>query len=99
MEGASERKDVVLDIMKYLPENVKLVDEKANNVIVTLLVEQEGVKVIEFPVESIGVNNLSKKLKISYGDVEEIQMRFRGAQEALNVLDIQNAVSIDLKNY
>ena len=48
---------------------------------------------------SIGVNNLSKKLKISYGDVEEIQMRFRGAQEALNVLDIQNAVSIDLKNY
>ena len=99
VEGASERKEVVLDIMKYLPENVKLVDEKANNVIVTLLVEQEGVKVIEFPVESIGVNNLSKKLKISYGDVEEIQMRFRGAQEALNVLDIQNAVSIDLKNY
>jgi YbbR domain-containing protein len=99
VEGLTEKKEVVLDIQKYLPENVKLVDEKANNVIVTLQVEQEGVKVIEFPVESIGVNNLSDKLKISYEDTEELELRFRGTKEALDVLDIQNGVSIDMKNY
>ena len=99
VEGLTGKKEVVLDIQKYLPKNVQLVDEKANNVIVTLSVEQEGVKVIEFPVESIGVNNLSDRLKISYEDVEELELRFKGTKEVLEVLDIQNGVSIDMKNY
>ena len=56
-------------------------------------------KTVEFPVESIVVNNLSDKMKISYLEVEELHLQFSGSQDALGVLDVRNAVSIDLKNY
>lgn len=99
LDGETTKLERVVDVMPYLPEGVSLVDETANNVIVTVSIEQEGARTIELPVESIIVNNLSEDLKISYLDVEDLELQFKGAQDALNILDIRNAVSIDLKNY
>lgn len=99
ISGASGRQEFTIDITPYLPEGVQLVDAAASNVVVTVGVEQEGVKTIELSVESIKVNNLSDELKIEFQTQSELKLQFTGAEELLEVLDIRNAASIDLRNY
>lgn len=99
IEGMTGKNEMVVDISKYLPENVKLVDETANNVVVTVYVEQNGKKTIELPVESIEVKNLSEKFKITYETMEDIVFQFEGPQDFLETLNIKSAASIDLKSY
>lgn len=99
ISGTTEKLQKTVDILPYLPEGIKLVDETANNVIVTVAIEQEGARTIEFPVESIRVNNLQDNLKVSYETNADIALQFKGAQEILNMLDVRNAVSIDMKSF
>lgn len=97
--GESKRKEVTVDILPYLPEGVQLVDESASNVVVTVGIEQEGTRTIEFPLEGIKVNNLNENLMIAFESQEDLELQFTGAEDALKVLDVRNAVSVDLKNY
>lgn len=98
ISGATEKQEFTVDISPYLPEGIRLVDESASSVLVTVTIEQEGARTIEFPVESIRINNLQDDLRVSFNAVTDIALQFHGAQEVLDVLDIKNAVSIDLKN-
>ncbi len=97
--GAKARMEVTVDISPYLPDGVRLTDENASNVTVTVLIEQEGKRVIELPVESIEVKNLSDKLTISMDKQSDLMLTFIGPKEILDTLDIRNAASINLKNY
>ena len=63
------------------------------------MIEQDGTRTINFLVSSIVINNLSENLKVSYEPDAEITMTFSGEQDRLNVLDISNAVSVDLDGY
>lgn len=99
ISGQSGRRELTVDILPYLPEGISLVDETANNVIVTVLVEQEGVKTIELPVEAIQVKNLKEELNVSFESGMDLELQFTGAAEDLDVLDVRYAASIDLKNY
>lgn len=99
ISGATERREVTVDILPYLPEGVSLVDEAANNVIVTAMIEQEGVKTIVLPVEAIQINNLREDLKLSFESEMDLELQFTGEEEVLEVLDIRYAATIDLKNY
>ena len=85
--------------MPYLPDGIKLVDETANNVVVTVSIEQEGTRTIELLAESIRVIYVQENLRVSFEDNTDIQLQFKGAQEALEKLDVKNAVYIDLKTY
>lgn len=97
--GATQSVVMTVDITPYLPEGISLVDENAANIKVTASVEQEGTRSIDFLVSSIKINNLLNNLQVSYPPDAEITFRFSGEQDRLDVLDISNAVSIDLKNY
>lgn len=97
--GATEKLEKIVDILPYLPEEIQLVDETANNIVVTVSIEAEGTRTIELSVYAIRVDNLQNKLKISFDSDTDIELQFRGVQEALNNLDIRNAVSIDLEKY
>ena len=99
ISGATEKLEQTIDIVPYLPEGIKLVDETANNVVVTVSIEQEGTRTIELLAESIRVNNVQDNLRVSFEDNTDIQLQFKGAQEALEKLDVKNAVYIDLKTY
>lgn len=91
----------LVDITSYLPENVKLADENANNVIVTISVEKAGTKSYEVTLSTITVNNLKEDLQMSYGTVDSINVQVRGAKELLDTLMIGKnvKVSIDLEKY
>ena len=69
-----------------------------NTVLITVLIEQEGSRTIEFPVEGIQINNLKDKYELSFENSEVVELKFVGEQEKLDQLDITNAVSIDLQS-
>lgn len=97
--GQNGRQEMTVDITPYLPEGIRLANETANNVIVTVMIEQEGVRTIELPVESIQVKNLKENLSVTFDESMDLELQFTGMAEALEVLDVRYAASVDLKNY
>lgn len=96
--GATEKLEKTIDILPYLPQGIQLVDKTANNVVVTVMIEQEGARTIEFPLESIQIKNLQDDLKVSFTTDADIELKFKGPQEALDALNINDATSIDMKD-
>ena len=99
VKDASGPVELDVDITPYLPEGISLVDENAATIKVTAMVEEEGTRTIDFLVSSIQLNNLDSALQAVYEPDAEITLRFRGEPDALERLDISNAVSVDLSDY
>lgn len=97
ISGATEKIEKTIDILPYLPQGIQLVDKTANNVVVTVSIEQEGARTIEFPLESIQIKNLQDDLKVTFASDADIELKFKGPQEALDALNINDATSIDMK--
>lgn len=97
--GLNKKMEKTVDILPYLPEGIDLVDETANNVIVTVSIEEAGTWTIELPAESIRVDNLKDDLLISYDKDTKIELQFRGPKQELDALDLKDAVYIDMKNW
>lgn len=97
--GASQKLEKTIDILPYLPRGIKLVDETANNIVVTVSIGLEGALTIEIQVEAIRVNNLQDNLKVSFDDNTDIEFQFKGPQDTLDNLNVKNAASIDLKSF
>lgn len=99
VSGASDTIEKNIDISEYLPEGVRLAEQDLGTVKVTLKVEQEGTRSIDFLVSSLRINNLSEKLQVNYETGAEIVIRVSGDEARLNTLDITNAVYVDLGGY
>ena len=99
ISGASEPVEQAVDITPYLPDGISLVDENSGTVTIAAMIEREGTRTISFLVSSIRMNNLAEGLTVSYQPDAEIELRFTGEESRLDVLDISNAVSVDLKEY
>lgn len=99
IDGAQSPVEQTVNISSFLPEGISLVDESTGNISVTAMVEQEGTRTIDVLVSSVIINNLSEDLEVSYQPDAEISLTFSGSQERLDVLNISNAVSVDLETY
>lgn len=99
IDGAQSPVEKTVNIASYLPEGVSLVGAGTGNITVTAVIEQDGTRTIDFLVSSIIMNNLSEDLQVSYEPGAEISLTFLGDQDRLDVLDISNAVSVDLGAY
>ena len=100
LEQLTERTETMVDITDYLPEGIKLVDENSGSVIVTVNVEQGGVKTISVPVRSITVHNISTGFKSDYGTLEDITLRISGPNDILdNLVLTSKNISINLVQY
>ncbi len=99
ISGASGTVEKTVDISGYLPKGVRLVEEGSGSIKVTLKVEQEGTRSIDFLVSSLRINNLNENLQVNYETGAEIAIRVRGEEQRLSTLDISNAVSVDLTGY
>ena len=99
VDGASAPVEQTVDITAYLPDGISLVDENAGSITVTAMVEQEGTRTIKMLVSSARITGLAENLEVDYEPDAEITLQFRGDQQALDVLDISNAVSINLSDY
>ena len=99
IDGVSANVEASVDITSYLPEGVTLGEGTTGTVVVTALIEEEGMRTINFLVSSVMISNLSEDLQVSYEPDAEVSLQFRGDQEQLDVLDVRNAVSVDLSSY
>ena len=99
VEGENAPVEQTVDITEFLPEGVSLVDENSAEIQVTAMVEQDGTRTIHMLVSSIRINNLADDLEVDYEPDADIDLQFRGEEQALEVLDISNAVSVDLSEY
>ena len=98
MSDLTERTEKIIKVSSYLPEDVMLVEENADSVVVSIQIEQPGLKNYEVSTSSITVNNLSENLQLSYGAVD-FEIQVKGPAETLKVFSTAKKVSIDLKNY
>ena len=94
-----EKTEKVIDVSEYLPDNIRLADENAGSVVVTISVEKDGTKSYDITVGSIMINNLSEELTMSYATADVLELQVRGPKEALDSLSLEQAISIDLQNY
>lgn len=99
MSGLTNRAEKVIDISSYLPKDVQLVDENAGSVVVTINIERNGTKTFDVTVASIAVDNLGKKLQLSYKTADAIEIKLRGPDDILEVFEANKNVSIDLEEY
>lgn len=99
VDGATGNVEASIDITPYLPEGTSLGAEATGMVIATAMIEEEGMRTIDFLVSSVKINNLSDSLQVSYQPDAEAALQFRGEQGRLDTLDISNAVSVDLSSY
>ena len=83
LAGLTERTERTVDITEYLPDGVTLVDPNANNVVVTIPVNQPGAQVFEVSTNSIVVSNLASYLEVSYGTTVDLELQIRGPEETL----------------
>lgn len=97
--GLSGKVDLVVDVLEYLPEDVKLYDENNNTIAVTIVIDKLGTKSIEFPVQSIIVNNNPENLTLSYDGISDVMVTFSGLADVMDELDASNVqLSIDLND-
>lgn len=94
-----EKRQVVVDISKYLPEKIRLYDENANTVIFTITVAKAGTRAVDYPVQSIEKRNVPEDMNVSFGDLEDIVLHVTGPSLTLDNVDLKGAVYIDLKGY
>lgn len=98
-EDVSGKTDFTVDMTNYLPTEIQLADDHANNVVVSVLVEKDGTKNYELPVGSIAVKNLDEDLRLTYQDTNDLEVHVKGSSEVLSKLNINKAASIDLEEY
>lgn len=99
ISGVDSKKEYTIDISPYLPDGVSLRDETASNVIVTVMIEQEGTRTFLLQAGAIKINNLAENLSAEMTADGDMEVCFTGKEELLEKLDIKNAASIDLKDY
>ena len=84
MDGASEDKEVIIDLDKYLPENVELADSNSK-IHVTLKVEPLETRTIELKTSKIRQVGASSHYSYQY-DRDAIRLNIKGLKEDLDQL-------------
>ena len=84
MDGASEDKEVIIDLNKYLPENVELADSNSK-IHVTLKVEPLETRTIELKASKIRQVGASSHYSYQY-DRDAIRLNIKGLKEDLDQL-------------
>lgn len=99
-QAISENEEVIVEVEKYLPEGVVLVDEDAGSVVVTIKLEKNGMKTLQLPVRSVKIEGLSNEFEMEYGPEQEVKLRFEGPNDILkNISSESVSAVVDLSNY
>lgn len=100
IDGITEDTQINVDVTKYLPENIRLADEKDASVAVQITLEKKQGKTVRIPVSDIDVRNTPQGFNISFGDLDEVEFVIMGTSAQLAELDEDDiSVSLDLEDY
>lgn len=99
LEGLTSKTERVVEVAKYLPEGIELVDENAGSVVVTIAIEKDGTKSYDISLGAIKVENLPDHLALKFETEDVLEVQIRGPGDVLGKYKINDNVSIDLKGY
>lgn len=85
IDDATSDKEVIIDLNRYLPEGVELVDPSQNEIKVVLKVEAMESRTYELPVEQITQEGVSGEYNYEY-DRDTVSVVIRGLKEDLDQL-------------
>ncbi len=94
MRALTERTEQIVDVSVYLPDGIRLADENAGSVVVTINVEKDGTRTYEVTVASLAVNHLLSRFSLSYVTVDALQIQVRGPQESLDAYEPEVSVNL-----
>lgn len=100
IEGITEDTQMNVDITRYLPENIRVVNEADASVAVEVKLEKKQGKTIRIPISEINIENKSRGLDVSFGSLKEVEIIVMGTSAELAELD-ENEISatLDLGTY
>lgn len=100
IDGITEDTQMNVDLTKYLPENIRLVNEADASVAVQVTLEKKQGKTITIPVSEIEIQNKPRGLEVEFGSLKEVEIVVMGTSAELAELDEDEiSVSLDLAAY
>ena len=96
IEGNTEDTQINVDVTKYLPENIRLADDKDASVAVAVTLEKKQGKTIGIPVSEIELRNIPKGFNVSFGDLDEVEIIVMGTSTQLAELS-EDAINVSLE--
>ncbi len=99
MDDVEERTEQIVDISQYLPEGIRLADENAGSIVVTVNVDKDGSKTYDVMLSAITVNHLSDDLIMFYESVDALAVQVQGPKDTLDSFEPEKVTSIDLADY
>lgn len=97
--GLRARTEQIVDVTEFLPDNLRLTDENANSIVVTIAVEKNDTKTYEISMGSIVVKGLNEDFTLKYENADVVEVQIRGPKEALEFFAADKNVSISLSSY
>lgn len=95
IDGITEDTQINVDVTKYLPENIRLADEKDASVAVEVTLEKKQGKTVRIPVEDIELENVPRGLEVDFDKLKEVEIIVMGTSAELTELD-ENEVSVSM---
>ncbi|MEH2958293.1 CdaR family protein [Candidatus Merdisoma sp. JLR.KK006] len=95
IDGITEDTQINVDVTKYLPENIRLADEKDASVAVEITLEKKQGKTVRIPVEDIELENVPRGLEVDFDKLKEVEIIVMGTSAELTELD-ENEVSVSM---
>lgn len=100
IDGIMEDTQINVDVTKYLPENIRLANDKDASVAVQVTLEKKQGKTLQIPVSEIELLNEPRGLTASFGDLEAVEIIVRGTSAQLAELKEKDIkVSLNLEQY
>lgn len=99
IDDVSRTIEAKVEVADYLPEKIKLADDTAGTVVVTISVEKYGTKTFSIPANNIILENAVSGLKPSVATIENIEIQVHGSRAALEGLTEAPKVFVNLEKY
>lgn len=100
IDGITEDTQINVDVTRYLPENIRLGNERDASIAVEVTLEKKQGKTVRIPVSDIELKNVPQGLEVDFDKLKEIEIIVMGTSAELAELDENEILAgLDLDGY
>lgn len=100
IDGITEDTQINVDVTRYLPENIRLGNERDASIAVEVTLEKKQGKTVRIPVSYIELKNVPQGLEVDFDKLKEIEIIVMGTSAELAELDESEILAgLDLDGY
>lgn len=100
IDGITEDTQINVDVTRYLPENIRLGNERDASIAVEVTLEKKQGKTVRIPVSDIELKNVPQGLEVDFDKLKEIEIIVMGTSAELAELNENEILAgLDLDGY